>query len=214
MSILKFIAACGAACALACVPAAHAAVEAAKPKAEAKKKTTAKPKQAKAKPAAKDKAKAKAAAAAPAVPDPEADEPDVLGSAVVDYDCELGNKLTIYQNAGDEGHVALRWKTRLHRLTRVATTTGAQRFENKHYGLIWIGIPAKGMLLDSKKNRQLANECRNAEQLKPVEAPAVIEAAAPTNSATPSHAVPATPATQTATPTAPATELPASKAQL
>jgi hypothetical protein len=32
------------------------------------------------------------------------------------------------------------------------------------YGLIWIGIPAKGMLLDSKQNRQLANECRNAEQ--------------------------------------------------
>jgi hypothetical protein len=31
------------------------------------------------------------------------------------------------------------------------------------------------MLLDSKQNRQLANECRNAEQMKPVatnEAPA------------------------------------------
>jgi hypothetical protein len=35
------------------------------------------------------------------------------------------------------------------------------------YGLIWIGIPAKGMLLDSKQNRQLANECKDAEQAKP-----------------------------------------------
>jgi hypothetical protein len=176
MSILKFLAACGAACALACAPAAHAAVETAKPKAEAKKKAAAKSKEAKAKPAAKSKAKPAPVAAAP---DPEADEPSVLGSAVVDYDCELGNKITIYQNAGDESHIALRWKTRLHRLTRVATTTGAQRFENKFHGLIWIGIPSKGMLLDSKKSRQLANECRNAEQLKPAEAPAVIEAAAP-----------------------------------
>lgn len=180
MSILKFIAACGAACALALAPAAQAATENGKAKAQATKKSAAKAKPAKASAKADGKAKAKAATAAP---DPEADEPEVTGSTVVEYDCELGNKVTLYQNAGDESHVALRWKTRLHRLTRVATTTGAQRFENKHYGLIWIGIPSKGMLLDSKKSRQLANECRNTEQLKPAEAPAVIEAAVPPTSA-------------------------------
>ena len=101
-------------------------------------------------------------------PDEDADEPPVTDAAVTEFDCELGNKITIYANTNDEAHIALRWKKRLHRLTRVGTTTGAQRFENKLYGLIWIGIPAKGMLLDSKQNRQLANECRNAEQLKPV----------------------------------------------
>jgi hypothetical protein len=127
------------------------------------------------KPAAKSKkpTKKSAAAAAPAVTSPEdaeeAAEPGVEGSAVIDFDCELGNKITIYQNDGDTNHIALRWKKRLHRLTRVSTTTGANRFENKLYGLIWIGIPAKGMLLDSKQNRQLANECKNAEQMKPVE---------------------------------------------
>ncbi|QGZ38994.1 hypothetical protein IP92_02802 [Pseudoduganella flava] len=166
MSIFKFIAACSAAFALACAPAAQAAQEQAKPKAAAKK------------PAKAAKSKAKPAAA-PAAPDPEADEPDVTASAVTDYDCELGNKITIYQNAGDDGHIALRWKKRLHRLTRVATTTGAQRFENKFHGLIWIGIPAKGMLLDAKQNRQLANECRNAEQMKPMEMPPVQTSAAP-----------------------------------
>jgi hypothetical protein len=117
------------------------------------------------------KAKAAKAAATPEVrkePDEEADEPPVTDSSVTEFDCELGNKITIYQNTGDEAHIALRWKKRLHRLTRVGTTTGALRFENKLYGLIWIGIPAKGMLLDSKLNRQLANECRNAEQLKPM----------------------------------------------
>jgi len=120
-------------------------------------------------------AKKAAKAAEPKAPDEEADEPAITDSAVTEFDCELGNKITIYTNAGDDAHIALRWKKRLHRLTRVGTTTGANRFENKLYGLIWIGIPAKGMLLDSKQNRQLANECRNAEQLKPVaitEAPA------------------------------------------
>lgn len=165
MSMLKFLTACAAAFAVACAPAAHAAAEPSKPKAEAKKKPVAKS-TAKAK---STKAKAPAAPVAPAEPNPEADEPDIAGTATVDFDCELGNKITIYQNAGDDGHIALRWKKRLHRLARVATTTGAQRFENKLYGLIWIGIPAKGMLLDSKLNRQLANECRNAEQLKPAE---------------------------------------------
>ena len=120
--------------------------------------------------AAKPKAKAAAKPVEPKAPDEEADEPAITDSSVTDFDCELGNKITIYQNAGDEAHIALRWKKRLHRLTRVGTTTGAHRFENKLYGLIWIGIPAKGMLLDSKQNRQLANECRNAEQLKPVAA--------------------------------------------
>lgn len=115
-------------------------------------------------------AKSSAKPAETKTPDEDADEPAVTNSAVTEFDCELGNKITIYENAGDEAHIALRWKKRLHRLTRVGTTTGAHRFENKLYGLIWIGIPSKGMLLDSKQNRQLANECRNAEQLKPVAA--------------------------------------------
>jgi hypothetical protein len=116
--------------------------------------------------AAKPKAAAKPVEAK--APDEEADEPAIGDASVIEFDCELGNKVTIYSNASDEAHIALRWKKRLHRLTRVGTTTGANRFENKLYGLIWIGIPAKSMLLDSKQNRQLANECRNAEQLKPV----------------------------------------------
>jgi hypothetical protein len=101
------------------------------------------------------------------VADDEA-EPDITDTVVADYACELNNKVTIYTNEKDSGHIALRWKNRLHRLERVGTTTGALRFENVKFGLIWIGIPSKGILLDSKLNRQLANECKNAEQAKPL----------------------------------------------
>jgi membrane-bound inhibitor of C-type lysozyme len=95
-------------------------------------------------------------------------EPDITDTVTAEYACELNNKVTIYTNENDSGHIALRWKNRLHRLDRVGTTTGALRFENTKFGLIWIGIPSKGILLDSKLNRQLANECKNAEQAKPL----------------------------------------------
>jgi hypothetical protein len=96
--------------------------------------------------------------------DEDEKEPDTSRAASTDFSCELGNKLTIYKNADDDKHIGLRWKKRVHLLTRVDTSTGANRFENHHFGLVWIGIPAKGILLDSKKGLQLANECKNTEQ--------------------------------------------------
>lgn len=94
-------------------------------------------------------------------------EPDISKSAATDFSCELGNKLTVYKNADDDQSIALRWHTKLHRMDRVGTTTGAIRFENRKLGLVWIGIPAKSMLLDSNKGQQLANECKTAEQMMP-----------------------------------------------
>jgi hypothetical protein len=157
MSISKLFMACSLALASLTLAAGAHADDAAPAKKTVKKTAAKTTKKAAAKPAPEPKA-----------PNEEEDEPVVTDTASTDFDCELGNKITIYQNASDDNHIALRWKKRLHRLTRVGTTTGAQRFENKLYGLIWIGIPAKGMLLDSKQNRQLANECRDAEQRKPV----------------------------------------------
>jgi hypothetical protein len=113
-----------------------------------------------------------AGAAAAQGTDEEDREPDTAGSTGLDYNCALGDKVTIFSNAEDDKHIALRWNKRLMRLTRVETTTGAHRFENRRQGMVWIGIPAKGILLDSKKGQQLANECKSAEQLKPSDAPA------------------------------------------
>jgi membrane-bound inhibitor of C-type lysozyme len=128
-----------------------------------------------AKQASKKKA-AGAAAALAAAPDEDDIVPDITGSTTVDYQCEMGNKVTIYENQTDSQHVALRWNKKLHRLKRVSTTTGASRFENKKYGLVWIGIPAKGILLDSKKGQQLANECKNDLQLAPKPQPVMTQA--------------------------------------
>ncbi|WAW09568.1 MliC family protein [Oxalobacter vibrioformis] len=82
------------------------------------------------------------------------------------YQCDLGDKLTVYKNAGDNSYVNLRWRNKMYRMNRQQTSTGAERFENKPDGLVLISIPSKSMLFDSKKGRQLANECRNPEQTR------------------------------------------------
>jgi hypothetical protein len=141
--------------------------------------------------------------------DEDEKEPDITGSVSVDYKCELGNNLTIFENGTDDQHVALRWNKRLVRMTRVDTSTGANRFENRRTGLVWIGIPAKGILLDAKKGRQLANECRNAEQIKQkaaaADTPGILSApVAPATLVAPvAPAAPAAPPVPTETPVAP-----------
>jgi hypothetical protein len=116
---------------------------------------------------AKKTAKTEKAAAAPAAINDEDDRPsDIAGATGVDYDCALGDKVSIYSKADDDKHIELRWKSKLHHLSKVDTTTGAHRFENRRQGLVWIGIPAKGILLDSKKGEQLANDCKSPDQLK------------------------------------------------
>lgn len=113
----------------------------------------------------KTKSTVKVSKVAPKVIDEDEVEPNVQQSRNIEYKCELGNSLTIYTNADDAQHVAIRWKNHIHRLTRISTTTGANRFENQKAGFVFIGIPAKGMLLDSHKGKQLANECKTTEPI-------------------------------------------------
>jgi hypothetical protein len=74
------------------------------------------------------------------------------------YDCELGAKLESRFKTDDA--VDLVWKGKTYPMTRVSTSSGAVRLEDKTSGLVWIQIPAKSMLMDSKAGRQLANECQ------------------------------------------------------
>jgi membrane-bound inhibitor of C-type lysozyme len=159
-----------------CAAPASAAPETNHPKAaDVLKKKSSKPASKSKKAAAAAAAAATAGAAAASSSFIDEPEPDITDTQVTEYACELNNKVTIYRNASDDSHIALRWKKRLHRLNRVGTTTGALRFENTNYGLVWIGIPSKGILLDSKLNRQLANECKDAEQSKPLVTAAALE---------------------------------------
>lgn len=78
------------------------------------------------------------------------------------YVCGVGGKISILMKQNDDRSIVVRWNGKRHELDRVATTTGAARFENTEEGIIWIGTPARGILLDAKGNRALASECSNA----------------------------------------------------
>lgn len=90
-------------------------------------------------------------------------EPNVDLSDNTEYKCELGNSLVMYAHPEDNQSIAMRWRNRLYKLTRVETSTGAHRYENQKLGLLWINIPSKGMLLDSRRGHQLANECKSTK---------------------------------------------------
>ena len=134
-----------------------------------KKETTKKPVKKSSKKTVEEKAAPAAAGAAASSNDDDDEdlgEANIESSTVTHFNCELGNKITTYTNAGDDKYMAIRWKEKVHRLRRVGTSTGANRFESRKDALVWINIPTKAMLLDSKKGQQLANECRDPEQTK------------------------------------------------
>ncbi|WP_240162428.1 hypothetical protein [Glaciimonas sp. PAMC28666] len=74
------------------------------------------------------------------------------------FSCELGNRVEIALD-GSSG-ASMTWKGSKYAMVPVSTTTGAVRFENRASGMVWIQIPAKSMLLNTKQGAQLANECR------------------------------------------------------
>jgi hypothetical protein len=98
--------------------------------------------------------------------DKEDEKVDTTGLSSTHYSCEMGDKVTILTHTNDNQKITVRWRNRLHNLFRVSTTSGANRFEGPKSGLVWVGIPSKGMLLDAHKGKQLANECKDAAQLK------------------------------------------------
>lgn len=88
-------------------------------------------------------------------------------AAATELVCELGQRLALRGDQAIDGTIELLWQGQRYNLQRVTTSTGANRFEDSHSGLVWIGIPAKGMLLDARRGRPLANECRTAAQGRP-----------------------------------------------
>ncbi len=78
----------------------------------------------------------------------------------VDMYCELGRQVSVAGNVLMDSAIDLSWKGKQYRMQRVNTSTGALRFEDQSSGLVWISIPSKAMLLDSRRGEPVANECK------------------------------------------------------
>ncbi len=82
-------------------------------------------------------------------------------ASATDMVCELGKRVSVRGNQQTDNAIELRWQGRLYQLLRVTTSTGAHRFEDQDSGLVWISIPSKAMLLDSKRGEPVVNECQS-----------------------------------------------------
>lgn len=75
------------------------------------------------------------------------------------YHCDHGRSIRIADVPGQTDVILLTWQGTQHRLERVHSNSGAERFEELATGLVWILIPGKAMLLSTNQGRALANEC-------------------------------------------------------
>ena len=85
----------------------------------------------------------------------------------LDMTCESGKRMAVFGDQNRDNVIELHWGGDAYQMQRVSTTTGAHRFENVSSGLVWISIPAKAMLLDSKLGAPVANECRTRATQRP-----------------------------------------------
>ena len=80
--------------------------------------------------------------------------------------CEFDQQITLAAVAAKPGHFTLTHKKASYTLVPQETTSGAVRLEDKKSGLVWIQIPAKSMLMNTKLGQRVADVCITPEQRK------------------------------------------------
>ena len=78
------------------------------------------------------------------------------------YRCELGKKVEIQRDARNPDSFKVSWQGNRHTLQRYDSTSGLPRYEDRQNGLVWIDLPWKSVLMDSKTGSPIANECKAA----------------------------------------------------
>jgi len=96
-----------------------------------------------------------ASALSPPPPIPKVGHKKHAGS----YHCEHARLIRVEDVVDQTDVILLTWQGTQHRLERVHSNSGAERFEELSTGLVWILIPGKAMLLSTSQGRALANEC-------------------------------------------------------
>ena len=83
--------------------------------------------------------------------------------------CELGQTVVLEADPAAIGFFHLRIGKLRYRLSPELTTTGAIRLEDKSAGIVWLQLANKSMLMDQKKGRRMADDCKSAVQLQVAE---------------------------------------------
>jgi hypothetical protein len=78
--------------------------------------------------------------------------------------CELGNSVTVTPDPQQPARFIVQMKKFTYHMTPVETTTGAVRLEDTQAGAMWLQLPNKSMLMNSKLGQRMADECQSDHQ--------------------------------------------------
>lgn len=92
-----------------------------------------------------------------------------------DADCEFNQKVVVEPLQGRPGHFRVSFKKVTYTMTPKETSTGAVRLEDPRAGIVWLQIPTKSMLMNTRLGQRMVDGCMHAEQRAAV---AAAEAAA------------------------------------
>jgi hypothetical protein len=105
-----------------------------------------------------------AATAAVAAPQAQAAAPEVGEVHTGRMVCELGNSVTVTPDPQQPTRFVVKMKKNTYLMTPVETTTGAVRLEDAQAGAMWLQLPHKSMLMNSKLGQRIADECQSDHQ--------------------------------------------------
>lgn len=76
-----------------------------------------------------------------------------------DYHCSAGEVVGVVRDQADANRIRVRWQGRMHDLVRNPSASGLPRYERAGSPMVWIDLPWKSYLLDSRSGKPLASEC-------------------------------------------------------
>jgi hypothetical protein len=81
-----------------------------------------------------------------------------------DASCELDQTVNLEPMADRPGHFRLRFRNASYTMVPEETSTGAVRLEDKKAGMVWLQIPSKSMLMNTRIGQRVADGCLHPSQ--------------------------------------------------
>ncbi len=96
--------------------------------------------------------------------DPATGEPGQMEFALSSgrYHCDAGQSVDVFRSTEDRNRINVGWHGELVALARNPSASGLPRYESASSELVWIDLPWKSVLLDDRKGKPLASDCKPA----------------------------------------------------
>jgi hypothetical protein len=79
--------------------------------------------------------------------------------------CEFDQQVRLEALPERPGHFRLAFKGQYYTVVPEPTTTGAVRLEDKRAGVVWLQIPAKSMMMNSRLGQRMVDDCKHPTQI-------------------------------------------------